>query len=449
MRLSPKLRRSPMTRAATGIALLALVGGCSGPEAPTYPGGKEIPTIKLELEDGITEVDFACDGDSVLHVVFIAEMRDSVKAGRKQLHLWYERGNLVAGTWSEPKHLAAVELGRVRVVRVGPDLHVIAPGPLRDFVSRDDGNIWRELPPLLGEGHSSRFDTGALGNTLLVAFAAHASSGDSFTVTALETDFKSKRSSQIARLQGDELLAPDPRMVVSADGADLFCGTTEARLDTTTTNGQREIIGHTRPRAFHASRGSKGVWKTEEIGPLLRRGPGIYAGPPIWLEGLDATRSHGRWLVFWVNAFLYAMAQRADGSWAEGVPVAHQPEGVLNRSYLVRSIGCDGDSDGVVAWVDTRFVKKGGTDINPIGGLPGAPSNWSSTDALALRIGQVPGGPAALLRLTHPSAYVDQLRVRAGRSKIFVLWSGRSKVGNRLAEYGARPSLFYTSVPKE
>ncbi len=429
--------------------MLALVCGCSEPQPPTYPGSREIPTIKLALEDGIPKLDFACDGDSVLHVVFIAEMRDSMKAGRGQFHLWYERGNLAAGTWGEPKHLAAVEMGCVRIVRVGPDLHVIAPGTLRDFASPDDGNTWRELPPLLKDGNSWQFDAGALGNSLLIAYLVKPSSRDSFTVAALETDFKSKGSSQIAQLRGLLLSEPSPRIVLSAHRADLFYGTSEEGWDTTTTGGQREKVWHSRPRAFHGEREGKGVWKAEEIGPLLRHGPGIYSGPPIGLEGLDATRSHGRWLVFWVNAFPYAMAQRADGSWSEGFPVAHQPEGILNRSYFVRSIGCDGDSDGVVAWVDTRFVKKGGTDISPIGGLPGAPSNWTSTDALALRIGQVPGSPAELLRLTHPSAYVEELRVRSGRSRTFVLWSGRRKVGNRLADYGARPALFYSSVPKE
>lgn len=437
-----------MNRVAWATALLALVCGCSKAEPPSYSGTREIPTLRLEVEDGISAVDFACDGDSVLHVAFLAEMRDSAKAGRGLVHLWYERGDLAAGTWSEPRHLGEVERGSVRVVRVGPDVHVIAPGHLRDFASRDDGNTWRELTPLLGEeDYSWQFDAGALGNSLLVVFLVHVSR-DSLTVATLETDFKSRRTSGIALVKDDTWIS-NPRIVLGAGRADLFFGTSEKTRDTTTVEGQRRISTHYRPRAFHALREATGRWNTEEIGPLLRQRTGAYSGPPTAIEELDATRSQGRWLVFWVNAALYATSQRADGSWTEGVLVAPQSEGVLNRSYVVRSLGCDGDSDGVVAWVDTRYVKTGGFLINPFGGLPGAHSNWASTDALALRIREAPGHEAEKpLRLTSPSAYVEQLRVRAGVSKSFVLWSGRRKVGNRFTDYGAPPTLFYASVPK-
>ena len=114
-------------------------------------------------------------------------------------------------------------------------------------------------------------------------------------------------------------------------------------------------------------------------------------------------------------------------------------------------------SRGRLVWIDTRFRKTDRHWWNPLGGVPWSDEpDWKNNDVLSVAVSDVfalsagriqPKAGTAPARLTEELSYASCARVRASKTRLFVLWSGRTKVGKRLDTYAQRPRLFYTTLP--
>jgi hypothetical protein len=119
-------------------------------------------------------------------------------------------------------------------------------------------------------------------------------------------------------------------------------------------------------------------------------------------------------------------------------------------------VGAIGDR-GRLVWIDTRFRKSDRHWWNPLGGVPWSDDpDWKNNDVLTIAVSDIvalsvsPVKANALIapsRLTEQLSYANSARVRASRTRLFALWSGRSKVGKRLDTFGQKPRMFYTTLP--
>lgn len=52
-------------------------------------------------------------------------------------------------------------------------------------------------------------------------------------------------------------------------------------------------------------------------------------------------------------------------------------------------------------------------------------------------------------RLTKDLSYAEFVRARAGKARVYVVWSGRSRVGKEIESANQSPEIFYTTLPLE
>lgn len=437
-----------------GIGCLLLLGtalsSCDGipgvtysarPGPPAKPGTGQIPSLGLGLQDHIESVDFTVEGDSALHLVWRVRYGDEVwfLANRQT---WYRRGDLKNKTWSDP-HLFSRRTGEPRIVSLGSTLHIVVSNNLRHFVSSDGGAKWEEKLPLLPQhlGIAQGIDVASDSASLYVAYVASDSSRDSLVSESPRsvwvTRWMEGEKTSTAWIQsiGEKTPWATPKLRLGKDGMDLFYTANELKRITKTNT---EVTGW----LFHSSSRDKAkTWMNPDS-----------SGFPGGIFEFEAAIAGNERSAFRERQGLRCMRWQG-GAWSSSDWVAQPKTDPLSNYERVSSINAATRGDkGQLVWIGTRYQRSDQTLLNPLAWIPWVSDpGWENNDVLAAPFSKVTRGADKLrpARLTQDLSYAEFVRARAGKARVYVVWSGRSRVGKRIDSANQSPEIFYTTLPLE
>ena len=452
-----------------GIGCLLLLGSalasCDGIRGVTYsarsgpparPGTTQLPSLGLGVDAHIENVDFAVEGDSVLHLVWRVRFGDEygILANRQ---IWYRRGDLKNKVWSnphlllsgnpeEPRVLSRRQIGEPRIVLLGGILHVIVSDSLRHFISSDRGATWEESVPLLPQnlGIAQSIDVASDSASLYIAYAASDNPQDRLISmpprSVWVTRWTEGEITSSAWLQsiGEKTPWATPKLRFGEDGMDLFYTANElVRLSKTNANMTGWL--------FHSSsRDRARTWTNPDS-----------SGYPGGIFEFEAAIAGNERSMFREGQGL-CCARWQGGAWSSSDWVAQPRTDPLSNYQRVSSINAATRADrGQLVWIDSRYQRSDLTLFNPLAWIPWVSQpDWENNDVLAAPFSEVIRGSkiAATLeptRLTNDLSYAEFVRARAMRDRVYVVWSGRSRVGKEIESANRPPEIFYTTLPLE
>jgi hypothetical protein len=442
---------------AAGIGCLLLLGSalssCNGrgvtysgrPGPAAWPGARQLPSLGLGVHDHIESVDFAVEGDSVLHLVWRVRFGDDVSflANRQ---VWYRRGDLKNKLWGNPHLFLSGRTGEPRIVSLGSSLHVIVSDNLRHFISRDGGATWEEESPLLPQhiGIAQSIDVVSDSASLYAAYAASDSARDSLvsqpprSVWVTRWTEGEKTSTAWIQSIGEKTPWATPKLRFGDDGMYLFYTANELKRFTRTT---AEVTGW----LFHVSSRDRGIsWTNPDS-----------SGYPGGIFEFEAAIAGNERSMFREGQGL-CCARWQGGAWSSSDWVAQPKTAPLSNYQRVSSINAATRGDeGQLVWIDTRYQRTDQTLLNPLTWIPWVSNpGWENNDVLAAPFSKVTRGPSISdrlqpTRLTQDLSYAEFVRARAGRARVYVVWSGRSRVGKEIESANRSPEIFYTTLPLE
>jgi hypothetical protein len=426
----------------------------------------EVPRVELDVAGDIPAIDFAVDEKESLHVVWRGVFSNSEGAPLNSDKILYVRGDGGGATWSQPITVGDNTLSDniVRVLMGRDLLHILFGRKLRHFVSSDGGGSWRELAPLIPnqESRADVFDAVVVDDSLIVTYLFHPRA-------AYDVDKRAPKDDQklyVARWRPAETSAPTlidtfpasldgpppPRMVADGNRIHLMCGMNAERR-----NGVAVGI---EGKLFYLRSDDGGItWSSPvEASVGARKGATSSGSGDIQTLGsIELLPAQGRLYAFYHDTLLF-MTHTTDGTnWSPAVEIGYKGRtGSLatyhSDSASVAAVG----NQGRLAWIDTRFRK---TDRGPnlLGGVPWSDEpDWRNNDILTIPVsdflalstsGAQVKARSAPERVTEQLSYANTVRVRASKTRLFLLWSGRSKVGKQMDTFGRKPRLFYTTLP--
>jgi len=412
------------------------------PGPPARPGTTQLPSLGLGVDAHIENVDFAVEGDSTLHLVWRVRFGDvvGILANRQ---IWYRRGDLKNRVWSKPHLFLSGNPGEPRILSLGRSLHVIVSDSLRHFISSDGGATWEEelplLPQHLGIAHS--IDVASDSASLYVAYAASDSPLDRLVSmpprSVWVTRWTEGEKTITAWLQsiGEKTPWATPKLRLGEDGMDLFYTANElVRLSKTNANMTGWL--------FHSSsRDRAKTWMNPDSSG--------YPGGIFEFEAAIAGRERS---VFREGQGL-CCARWQGGTWSSSDWVAQPNTDPLSNYQRVSSINAATRGDrGQLVWIDTRYQRSDRTLLNPLAWIPWVSDpGWENNDVLAAPFSKVTRGASKLqpARLTQDLSYAEFARARAVKDRVYVVWSGRSRVGKEIESANQSPEIFYTTLPLE
>jgi len=142
------------------------------------------------------------------------------------------------------------------------------------------------------------------------------------------------------------------------------------------------------------------------------------------------------------------------GAWSSSYGVAKAKDAPFCSDNRVTSINAATHGDkGELVWIDTRYQRTEQALLNPLAWLPwvGDPG-WENNDVLAAPFSEVLRDSAIAetlqpMRLTKDLSYAEFVCARAEKDRVYVVWSGRSKVGKEITSANQPPEIFYTTLP--
>ena len=411
---------------------------------PARPGTRQLPSLGLGVQDHIENVDFAVEGDSTLHLVWRVRFGEEVGilANRQ---IWYRRGDLKNKLWSNPHLLLSRRgIGEPRILSLGGSLHVIVSDSLRHFISSDGGATWEEGVPLLPQhlGIAQSIDVASDSTSLYVAYAASDSSRDRLVSmpprSVWVTRWTEGEKTSTAWLQsiGEKTPWATPKLRLGEDGMDLFYTANElVRLSKTNAN----VTGW----LFHSSSRDKAkTWTNPDS-----------SGYPGGIFEFEASIAGNERSVFLERQGL-RRARWQGGAWSSSYWVAQVKDHPLSGYQRVSSINAaTRGGKGQLVWIDARYQRTDRTLLNPLASIPWVSDpDWENNDVLAASFSEVIrdsniGATLQPTRLTNDLSYAEFVRARAMRDRVYVVWSGRSKVGKEITSANQPPEIFYTTLP--
>jgi hypothetical protein len=417
---------------------------------PARPGTRQLPSLGLGLHDHIESVDFAVEGDSVLHLVWRVRFGDEVGflANRQT---WYRRGDLKNRLWGNPHLFLSGRTGEPRIVSLGRSLHVIVSDGLRHFFSNDGGATWEEGVPLLPQhlGIAQSIDVASDSTSLYAAYFASDSPRDSLvsqpprSVWVTRWTEGEKTSNVWLQSIGEKTPWATPKLRLGEDGMDLFYTANELQRLTKTNT---EVTGW----LFHSSSRDKAkTWMNPDS-----------SGFPGGIFEFEAAIAGNERSVF-REAQGLRRARWQGGAWSSSYWVARVKDAPLSGYQRVSSINAaTRGGKGQLVWIDARYQRTDQTLLNPLASIPWVSDpDWENNDVLAASFSEVMRDStivtrdntiAATLqptRLTNDLSYAEFVRARAMGNRVYVVWSGRSKVGKEITSANQPPEIFYTTLP--
>jgi hypothetical protein len=426
----------------------------------------EVPAVELDIAGEIPAIDFAIDDKEALHVVWRAVLSDGNRPSLGSDKIFYVRGDRGGATWSQPILVGDNRLSDdcLRIL-IGHDrLHILFGRKLRHFVSNDDGRSWRELAPLIPneESRADRFDASVIGDSLIVTYLFHprpAYEVDKRTAKDDQKLYVVRRSpaetsvpALIASFPASPVSPPPPRIVTDGERLHLMCGINAER--------RKGMAFGIAGNLFYLRSDDGGVtWSLPvETSADARKGATSSGRGYIQTLGsIELLPTPERLYAFYHDTLLFLTYTTDGKNWSPAFEIGDKGRrGALatyhSDSASVAAVG----HQGRLAWIDTRF-RKTDRERNLLGGIPWSDDpDWKNNDILSLPVSDILALPtsgthakaqSAPARLTEPLSYANAVRVRASKTRLFVLWSGRSKAGKQLDTFGQKPRLFYTTLP--
>jgi hypothetical protein len=419
-----------------------------------------IPGVALKPDADIRAIDFTVDEQESLHLVWIVNQSSS---GSAKEQVFYTRGDKGGASWSQPLELTDACQQFVRILVMPDGVHIFCGNKLRHFLSRDRGNSWKELASLLSDagGYAAAFDAVGIDSSLVVTYFGH--SFDPAGGISKVLDLSVIRGTgdnfgapvRIASFSGDSF-AP-LKLVANGKHLHLLCAVnseqqikeknyTQFESSAQLFYLQSKDSGITWSSPIEASR-----WTTQ--GGTLIPGSIQHIGGNIELLPLEQ-----EWFAFYHETYLY-MTHTVDGStWFPAVNITPYEPSSLAAAFYSRSVSTAAiNGRGRLAWIDSRYRKSDRRWWKPLGGWPWSDApDWANNDIFTIPLSDI----VAIVRgdqqtqhtiipqrLTQPLSYADQVQLRASRTRIFAIWSGRRKVGKQIDTFEQPAELFYTVLP--
>jgi hypothetical protein len=427
----------------------------------------EVPATELDVAGDIPAIDFAVDEEESLHVVWRAVFSNNDRPSLNSDKILYARGDRGGASWSQPIQVGENRLAddHLRILIGAGGLHIIFGRNLRHLSSGDGGKTWRESAPLIPnqESRADVFDAVVVGDSLVVAYLFHPR-------PAYEIDKRTPKDDQklyVVRWSPEELSAPmliaslpgslngppSPRILAEGTRLHLMCGINADRRD----GAGVGVAG----RLFYLRSDDRGTSWSSPVEASVGAAKGATSSGNSGIQTLGTIEllpTPERLYAFYHDSGLF-MTRTKDGSdWSPAVELGGQGRTESSANFHSDSVSVAAiGGAGRLAWIDTRFRKSDRHWWSPLGGVPWSDeTDWKNNDVFTVTVSDVVGlsavsvpakSPSAPARLTEQLSYANSVRVRASKTRIFVLWSGRSKVGKRLDTFGQKPRLFYGTVP--
>lgn len=418
-----------------------------GPHA--RPGTRQLPSLDLRFDDHIESVDFAIEADTLMHLVWTVRSGDEVGILAKR-RLWYRRGDLKTEHWSEPLLLLPHAGRGPRIASLGGCLHVIVPDSLKHLVSSDRGMTWGEEPPLWPRnfGLAQSIDVATDSGSLFVAYVARLYGSEADRSRELEyralrglasepprsvwvTRWTEGEKTSTAWVQsiGEKTPWAPPKLRIGEDGMYLFHTANELERLTKTDS---RVTGW----LYQSSSKDKGrTWTNPDS-----------SGFPGGIFEFDAAIQGDERFVFREGQGLRCSRWQG-GAWSPDYGVAQTNGRTVSINAATRG------GKGQLVWIDTRYQRTDQALLNPLAWIPWVSNpGWQNNDVLAAPLSNVLRGSAVAntlqpMRLTKNLSYAEFVCARAEKDRVYVVWSGRSKVGKEITSANRPPEIFYTTLP--
>lgn len=438
-----------MLRVILCICLTAMAGITPRQAHAADFGTQQMPGLGLRPSDSIEEFDFTVEDDRMAHVVWLVRLREDPDADEFKAQVWYRQMEIANGRWGDPVLVTAGGSQPLRVLFVGGQLHLLIGRELQHFASRDGGRTWVKLPQLVPVLRVQTFDAALDGGSIIVAYVARlrrtpgSPAPESVGVwTARWSPSGTSTPSKVGSFPG--VSHAEPKLLTSNGEVRLFYAVSLI--------GQGSEPNRVDANLFESRTNNHGAtWSSPRVlatlglqdGQLRKSGNGS-------ISHLDAVRLKNQILVFYNAAWLYT-AKSTDGtSWSEASTLI----GVrtwLGSAATASVAAAATEGRGQLIWIDNRFQHSDRTPLNPWG-LPWfLDADWVDNDVLALPLSLVSGPlpvvtEAKPIRLTRELSFAAQVRARASGKRVYVVWSGRARVGKHLDSAGKPPSIFFRSL---
>lgn len=414
---------------------------CGAPEPSTRQGTEQIPTHNYGPETSIDALDFAIDGDGFVHLVWSTGLNEAhPKPG-----IWYQRGDLKRKRWGTAIQLADVS-SQPRIIVTGNALHLFFGWHLRHFESIDSGTSWKEETPAIDPDSlgASAFDAVAAGGRLVLAYAtrgpqAHGEPGLA-PVSVWVSTTNGAGWTRAVRLPTPSVptaqTIPAPRLMTWGDGLYLLYGVNEeSRSNRPTASGSVLELRHIGRLLLSRSDNGGTSW-----GAPVDVGRGWTDRFPRRAEEFAAVTLKDRLLVAISTPILLGTSMDSDGVWSEMTEIApfRGAEGNMAWSPTAAAV----DSLGQLVWIDDRWRNRD-SNLNPLNDHP----DWADNDVLAAPLSGLMRSASvdsrlAPVRLTSDLQFAQQVCARSWNGKIYVIWTGRARVGKGIRSGGSPPCFF-------
>lgn len=442
------------TRRPENAIVLSLLLLMSGAPLVTDATPTAIPGTAEHAEDSVHEFAIAVDDEGVLHVVW--------KEGSSQ-DLRYVTGDCRRGAWSTPVTLLPRAHGPMRLLADGSNLYLLIGPRLSLLVSTDRGGSWKNIGTIIDEGPpASALDAMLAHDLMIVAYAvppqhpgAYAEPAPELLRVALNSiaSIGSGESQLVAYAPGplSELPALPVRGPVlsrSGDVLHLIYAVNVRRSQLELGHmGQPIAVDSVSGHVFELKSTDKGfTWNAPQS--VIAESP--FPGSPA-VEAL-AVRPSAHGLEVFVVApsalGLRRIRQLPGVGWSEPEPVVPRPHNSLGPAFKVGDVSVAvTDDSAILVWSDTRNRTTTRRIWSPLGGFPWSDDpDGAENDVFAMPLNDLPSetGARAVVRITSPGGYAENLRVASGPTQAFLVWSGPARVGPRQARVNSARELLCT-----
>ena len=383
---------------------------------PALPYGTKIRTLSQ-----IGFLDLALDGRGRLHLL------RGVHGYSQMQVLDYQRSDDGGDHWTTPSEFS-VPVGD-RIVVCGDDIHVIGNPSYQHAVSRDSGSTWQPADGLGGDGIVA-YDGAAWGDTLVVAF--------------LRERRDVQESVEIAKWSGAQLI--DSRVLGQFE---MPSRTNQHLVSLRTSGGKLQLVATvtclpagsvirfdtqvSTKLVYDESVGSSSAWARLKTVPV---------DSSIGYSSLALHVLAGAPQI--VVSPYFAVVSRKGETW-KTTPVSRDSAA---GPYDALSACQSGDMTAI-AWIDRRYQ----WDPWSLKGLLANPTDatrfdsYRNNDVFVVVHRGAWTSPQAEFRLTQAPAYASHVCAVMSHKDLFVVWSGRSKVGKSMDAFGAKDQIFFARIP--